>query len=59
MICKLYVLKLYLAYEGGIAEDSYPDDINQEYRLALGTALVFQDSGKYVELNNSKFKEVN
>ena len=44
MICKLYVLKLYLAYEGGIAEDSYPDDINQGYRLALGAALVFQDS---------------
>ena len=42
MICKLYVLKLYLAYEGGIAEDSYPDDINQGYRLALGTALVFK-----------------
>lgn len=53
------MLKLYLAYEGGIAEDSYPDDINQEYRLALGAALVFQDSGKYIELNNSKFMEVN
>ena len=38
------MLKLYLAYEGGIAEDSYPDDINQEYRLALGAALVFQYS---------------
>ena len=59
MICKLYVLKLYLLYEGVIAEDSYPDDINQEYRFALVTALVFQDSGKYIELNNSKFKEVN
>jgi len=39
------VLKLYLAYEGGIAEYFYPDDINKGYRLALGAALVFQDSG--------------
>ena len=36
------MLKLYLVYEGVIAEDSYPDYINQEYRLALGTALVFK-----------------
>ena len=38
------MLKLYLAYGGVIAEDSYPDDINKECRLALGAALVFQDS---------------
>lgn len=40
------MLKLYLAYEGVIAEDSYPDDINQEYRLVLGAALVFSRFGK-------------